>query len=210
MGDDAELVFRESSRFAGTQHDLIQHEPAQFMGPRPKPVVSGCSCLRVLPVSVATPHGIIEKLCRRACADNLSGAASSYRLHSNGVQAIGIDDCRLEGVSVKVARNDRVPVLPRSFVTLDGIRDSAKENSPSAVVVVSPVQTMNENDQAFLPRWGDPFPQAHATTKAVSHQRKFVASTNKHTKPVRGRPLDYAVLEKQTGKLTLCKCIFDE
>jgi hypothetical protein len=103
------------------------------------------------------------------------------------MQSVRVGDRRLEGLSIEVPCDDGVPVLPCYFAPPYGIGDSAKENSPRTIIVVTPVEPVKKDDQAFLPGGRYPLPQADAVTEAMSQTGKSMFATNEDAESFWGR-----------------------
>lgn len=60
-GDNSQIALRKSTRFAGTDDDLVEHVLAEFADTRAESIVRRRPCHRVRILSVQPPRRVVEE-----------------------------------------------------------------------------------------------------------------------------------------------------
>src|SRR5690349_1364078 len=104
------------------------------------------------------------------------------------MQTIHINYRRFKRLSIKIACDNCVLMIPAIFSQSHGIGDPAKKNSPSAVIVVSAVKTVKQTDQSFRAGGWNPIEQAAMVAEAILpalQPSQFVSVTSEYAESFR-------------------------
>jgi hypothetical protein len=120
-------------------------------------------------------------------------------LIQESVQSIRGHHGRLEWVSVEITGYDGLYVASQFLITPDSIGKTSKEDPACAVVIISPVRTVQQDDQPALTRWGCPAPKSDAPAQTVFQGGGLVATASEDSEsPV--QPLGRTTLQQAVGQ----------